>query len=137
MVPQAEPSAPDLAVPIYLDEPAMLDLLASIDDGFSTVERIKTTGAETGEREGSLSGDASSSGLLSGVFKIGFSGSGKMSRGQSEENVREGDRFHTPGSLLHRLRSLLLQQSLLSRLGNQPSDWANIRPSDFVEFRGS
>ena len=37
----------DLAIPIYLDVSIMLDLLASIEEGFSVVERVTTRTTDT------------------------------------------------------------------------------------------
>ncbi len=37
---ESEPTADELVIPVYLDTNVLLDLLATVEDGFSLVERV-------------------------------------------------------------------------------------------------
>lgn len=126
----------NLAVAVYLDNDVMLDLLASIDGGFSTVERVTSHSTDSSERTSGVSADLGVSGLLSNVVRLGFGGSTKSTQTGTVGDNREGDRYYTAGSLLHKLRHRMSSEDLIHRLGPDPDDWARLSPSDFVEFRG-
>jgi hypothetical protein len=65
---------------------------------------------------------------------LGYSANWKKAQEGSEQ--RESERYHTYGSLFHRLREYLTANSLLKKLDEGGIAWADILPSDFVEIRG-
>ncbi len=129
----------ELIVPVYIDTNALLDLIASIEGGFSLVEKVTTrTTAITGS-ERSVSGEA---GVEFGVpnvlnllkLRLGSAWSSTKQRETGEE--KESERYHTYGSLLHRLRSFLGESNFIKRPDESSGIWDEIVPSDFVEIRG-
>lgn len=127
-------SEKNLAIPIYLDVNTMLDLLASIDEGFSMVESIRAQYSGGSSSEISGSGGFGISNVLS-VFKIDIRGAGKTSRMQDKTEERETTRYHTYGSLLNRLHEILEREGLLKEITDVVTLQA-INPGDFVELRG-
>lgn len=129
----------DLIIPVYVDTNALLDLLASIEGGFSTMEKVTTRSAEGSGIDRNVKADAGSEFGVPNVLSLlklnlGYSANWKKSQEGSEQ--RESDRYHTYGSLFHRLREYLTANSLLKRLNEGGNVWADIAPSDFVEIRG-
>lgn len=124
----------DLAIPIYLDTNTLLDLLASIEGGFSIVERITTRSADSKATE--LSGEAGF-GIANvlNLFKIDLKGSAAKTVGKQTGEERQTERYHTYGSLLNRLRSNLVESRLVKEIVDENS-WNDIAASDFVEARG-
>jgi hypothetical protein len=125
----------DLVIPIYLDVNALLDLLASAEDGFAVVEKVTSRSVTTGAKEGSVSAEFGIANILN-LFKIGVEGSlgKKQLAGTGTEHSLE--RYHTYGSLLHRLRWALIEMNLLEPFARGPHDWRKVKASDFVEVQG-
>lgn len=121
----------ELLVSVYLDTNVLIDLLATVEDGFALVERV-TTGQTTGrstEQAGTL--DAGGPGIFS-LFKF----SGRLGRSSSNESTEttEAERTHTFGSMLHRLRRYLSDEGLLAEFNGDDS--AELEIGSSIEFRG-
>lgn len=129
----------ELIIPIYIDTNALLDLLASIEDGFSTVQKVTSNNAKsnTGSIEASVGG-ATEFGIpnVLSLLKLNLGFSGKKENASESSEQREMERYHTYGSLFHRLRSYLDQHQLIKRLSSNTDSWTDVRPSDFVEVHG-
>jgi len=129
----------DLIIPIYLDTNVLLDLLASIEDGFAVMEKVTTKQVNTTGANRELS---SGTGTEFGVpnvlsllrLTLGFSSSG--TRGREEHQEREAERYHTYGSLLFKLRAYLKAKEVVKTLDRPGVTWEEVKPSDFVEVRG-
>lgn len=78
----------DLVIPIYLDVQALLDLLASIEDGFRMVETQTTR--VTNSKTSGVSGEAGFgiNNILS-IFKMDLKASGKIDKGKEDEEVTQ------------------------------------------------
>lgn len=128
-----------LVVPVYLDGNIVLDLLASIDGGFSVVEKITTRTATNKQSEGSTKADAGAdfgvAGLLN-FLKVNVGSSRSLKNAQDVSEQSEAERYHTLGSLLFRLRSYLEEEGLLERFDGSVDSWDKILPMRFVEVRG-
>ena len=129
----------NLVVPIYVDTNALLDLLASIEDGFSIVEKVTTRTTTTAGSDKSISAEAGTEFGIPNVLnllkiKLGGSLSSKKQRETGEE--KEAERYHTYGSLLYRLRAFLNDKELIKRPYENSEVWETIEPSDFVEVHG-
>jgi len=129
----------NLVVPIYVDTNALLDLLASIEDGFSIVEKVTTRTTTTAGSDKSISAEAGTEFGIPNVLnllkiKLGGSLSSKKQRETGEE--KEAERYHTYGSLLYRLRAFLNDEKLIKRPYENSEVWETIEPSDFVEVHG-
>jgi hypothetical protein len=129
----------NLVVPIYIDTNALLDLLASIEDGFSIVEKVTTRTITTAGSDKLISAEAGTEFGIPNVLnllkiKLGGSLSSKKQRETGEE--KEAERYHTYGSLLYRLRAFLNDEELIKRPYENSKAWETIEPSDFVEVHG-
>lgn len=124
-------AADELVVPVYLDTNVLLDLLATVEDGFSLVERVTSgqTGREASERSGEAEFGTPS---LFHFFRLSMSGKLAKSTNEEATATREAELTHTYGSLLHRLRRYLIEEGLLTRFAAE----AGGRASGFVEFAG-
>ena len=123
----------DLAVPIYLNQKVVFDLLAMLEDGFSQLNVIKTSASESESRKADVAGTIGASNvfaLLGISLRAGLSGQ-RGSQGQTEETA---EKVHTPASLFSKLRLLLHEKSLVTELIN-PDDIEQLASGSFVEFR--
>lgn len=123
-----------LVIPIYLDTNALLDLLASAASGFSLVEKITTRTAASSGSEITGGTEFGIANVLN-ILKINLRASGGLTKASEAAEEREAERYHTYGSLLHRLRSILEDKQLIRRPSSL-EEWAAVRPSEFVEIRG-
>lgn len=121
----------EFAIPMYLDTTALLDILASIEDGFSMSNNVTTVSSSTKNTE--LSGKA---GLDIPFFPIHFGGMGKREKGSKSSEERTSERKYTYGSLLYKLRTGLKGKELLTQIKGS-DDWQRVNYSDFVEVTGT
>lgn len=129
----------NLIVPIYIDTNALLDLLASIEGGFSIVEKVTSRRVASTDSEKSALGESGTEfGVLNvlNLLKVKFSGSLSSRKQQETGEEKEAERYHTYGSLLFRLCAFLDDKGLIKRPYENPEVWDSIIPSDFVEIHG-
>jgi hypothetical protein len=108
----------DLIVPIYIDTSALLDILASIEGGFSVVERVTTSAQNNDVSDKSIQGGLGLSNVLSGLLKLDLNATrSQRSEGQRGEQ-RETEKYHTYGSLVSKLRRLLDEENAIKRLSD-------------------
>lgn len=128
---QSNPTPNELVIPVYLDTNVLLDLLATVEDGFSLVERVSSgqSSARSFERSGEAEFGTPS---LFHFFKLGLSGklAGTTTKGAS--GTTEAEKTHTYGSLLHRLRRYLVEQGFVT----SSFDGGLHEVGRFVEFSG-
>lgn len=125
--------ASDLPVPIYLNQRIVIDLLATLEDGFSGFTNVETSvsGTATAEAQGRVGLGVSNPFALLGVSLEGSTNSARAAH-RSETT----ERIHTPVSLFARLRELLKARGLLVVV-TESSRVEDIVPGSFVEFRAS
>ncbi len=127
----------DLVLPVYLDTNLLLDLLASVEGGFSTVERVTTrlSEARKSETSGEVSG-RTGFGIpqVAELLRVDLKGIASATGEHLSGEERSADRYHTAGSLFNRLRETLSHASLLAL--ETPEAWQRATPSAFVEARG-
>lgn len=128
---QSDPMASELVIPVYLDTSVLLDLLATVEDGFSLVERVAAglSTSRTSERNGEAEIGMPS---LLHFFKLGLSGKLGRSRSDGATETTEAEKTHTYGSLLHRLRRYIFNEGLVT----SPFDDSVAEVGSFVEFYG-
>jgi len=129
----------NLIVPVYVDTNALLDLLASIEGGFSIVEKVTTRKITSTGSEKSTLGEAGAEFGVPNVLnllKVKLGGSLSSRKQQETGEEKEAERYHTYGSLLYRLRAFLDENRLTKRPCESAEDWKTIAPSDFVEVHG-
>ena len=123
-----------LVIPVYLDTNALLDLLAAIEGGFSLVERL-TTSESTGTSRERVGEAQFGVPRVLNLFKLNMSG--RLGRTSKEDTTtsREAEVTHTYGSLLHRLRELLIIDGFLKSPDTE-TDLVDLHVGDFVEISG-
>jgi hypothetical protein len=123
----------DLIVPLYLDISALLDVFASLEDGFSLAETqiVRDSTGSTKTSEAFLEAGAKFVTLL----KLGVGASKQKTDESKKDTQRSVERFNTYGSLLYTLRSRLNDKDLL-KTAKQGLRLEGLEPSDFVEIRG-
>jgi hypothetical protein len=126
-----ESDSSELVVAVYLDTNVLLDLLATVEDGFALVERVTSgqTSASAAERSGGAEFGAP------GMFNF-FKFSGKLGRSSNKgtSETTEVERTHTYGSMLHRLRRYLVEEGLVTTF--PVTETADVDTGSFVEFTG-
>ena len=123
----------DLCIPIYLNQQAVFDMLAILEDGFSTLRTITTSAAETQSQRTGIGGSIG----LSNVFALlGVTfGAKRDKEKECEERMEERqERVHTPVSLFAKLRAAIQANKLLQRLDTSEAIM-ELRSGDFVEFQ--
>ena len=131
-------SSDDLIIPIYIDTNALFDLLASVEGGFSVVEKVTERTVNSRGSDQSANANAGTEfGIpkILNLLKINLNGS--LNRRQSQDTGEEkaSERYHTYGSLFQRFRATLLD-NLVKTFDGSTEDWNKIEPHDFVELRG-
>ena len=135
----------DLIIPIYVDTNALLDVVASIEGGFSVVDKITshTMSSRASDQAVNASGGTEFGipNVLSLIkVNLGSAFSWKQSRESSEE--RTSERYHTYGSLFQRLRYALktqhvkTHQGLFKTFDGNPTMWDDIKSHTFIEVQG-
>lgn len=126
-------SSDDFIIPVYINEKIVLDMLAIVEDGFSTVSQVNYTTEKSSSNDEKVGANVSTSAtLLSKLLRLDFSGSYEHSgaKGESENIVRE--KIHTNVSLFSKFRSFLIENKAIKN----GFDFDNIKIGDFVEVTG-
>ncbi len=119
----------ELVIVVYLDTNVLLDLLATVQDGFTLVERITSGQSRDTSAEKEISAEFGAPGVLH-LFKLGLSGKLGRTNASGTSSTTEADVTHTYGSLLHRLRKYLINEGLVHPIDD------HLKPGQFVEFTG-
>lgn len=123
----------ELVIAVYLDTNVLLDLLATVEDGFRLVERV-TTGQTSGRSSERSGGAEFATPSLFNFFKVGFSGKLGKTSDEGASETKETELTHTYGSLLHRLRRYLFEENLVTSLS--PEGTLPVAVGSFIEFTG-
>ena len=122
--------ADQLMVPVYINEKIVLDMLAIIEDGFSTVSQVSYTEHKENNNVQKLeSGVSTSANILSKLLKIDLKGEVSHSGNSGENTSVAKEKVHTNVSLLSRFRTFLVNEKILK----SGFDTANIKIGDFIE----
>ena len=116
--------AADYCLPIYLNQSAVFDLLAIMEDGLAHVSTIKT--AETTKNRGEAGVGATNVFALLGIT-LKAERAGEANREVTQERV------HTPVSLFAKVRGTLYAQKLVHDLTTSEVSLETLKPGDFVE----
>ena len=126
-----EPS--DLCMPIYLNQQAVFDMLAVLDDGFSRLSNIKISSGETGT---SKFGVGTSLGVnnVFALLGVSFSGERSKQKGTNKQAEVSQEKVHTPTSLFAKLKLRLREMHLLKKV-DSPETLSDLSSGEFIEFR--
>lgn len=124
-----------LMIPVYINEKIILDMLAIIEDGFSTVSQVSYTEHKESSSQKSLSGGASTEASLpfwSKLFKIDLQGEISHTGNKENDKNTTKEKVHTNVSLLSKFRGFLIEKDIL----NTEFDISKMKIGDFIEIEG-
>lgn len=125
--------ADQLMVPVYINEKIVLDMLAIIEDGFSTVSQVSYTEHKENSNAQKLEAGVSiSATLLSKLLKIDLKGELSHSGNSGENESVAKEKVHTNVSLLSKFRTFLIDEKILK----SGFDVASMKIGDFIEIGG-
>ena len=135
---QKDVKVDQLIIPIYINEKIVLDMLAIIEDGFSTVSQVsynEQTERNNAQKIGAETSTSFNVPLLSKLLKIDFHGEGELSHDTSNENQTSAqfEKVHTNVSLFSKFRTFLIkkEKSLKTEF-----NISKMQIGDFIEFEG-
>ncbi|MCM2996145.1 hypothetical protein M3647_01515 [Paenibacillus cellulositrophicus] len=123
-----------LAIPIYLNQRTVFDLLAIVEEGFSQLQSVKTSE----KNEKGTNSDASAEVGTKNVFaflNLGLKAGINHKDAKAAEKEIQEERVFTPASLFSKLRDKLIERKLLNSLDDL-FDSTKLTPGSFVEFSG-
>lgn len=121
----------EFAIPMYLDTTALLDILGSIEDGFSMSNNVTTVSSSSKNTELSGKGE-----FRIPLLSLSLGGMGRKESGSGSSEERTSERKYTYGSLLYKLRKSLREKDNLLKQIKNSDDWQQVDYSDFVEVTG-
>lgn len=122
-----------LMIPVYINEKIVLDMLAIIEDGFSTVSQVSYSDHKENSNAQKIETEVSTSAsILSKLLKIDPKGelSHSGNCGETENTTKE--KVHTNVSLLSKFRAFLTDANILK----SGFDISNMKIGDFIEVEG-
>jgi len=120
-------------VPVYINEKIVLDMLAIIEDGFSTVSQVSyTEHKENSNAQKVEAGVSTSATLLSKLLRIDLNGELSHAGNSGENESVAKEKVHTNVSLLSKFRTFLVDEKILK----SGFDIANMKIGDFIEVEG-
>ncbi|MBM6995992.1 hypothetical protein IM700_010075 [Paenibacillus sp. DXFW5] len=123
-----------LAIPIYLNQRIVFDLLAIVEEGFSQLQSIKTSEKNEKGTNADVSGEIGTKNVFA-FLNLGLkSAIGRKDSKLAEKEVQE-ERVFTPASLFSKLRDSLIERKTLNVLDNKFTP-DKLMPGAFVEFSG-
>lgn len=122
-----------LMIPIYINEKIVLDMLAVMEDGFSTVSQVNYTEhklQDNSQRVGA--GVSSGDSIWNKLFRIDLTGELIHSGNKEEEANISKEKIHTNVSLLSKFRVFLSNENILK----SQCDVSQMKTGDFIEVEG-
>jgi hypothetical protein len=126
----------DLPVPVYLNAPAVFDLLASMEDGFSHLVEMETSLKRANTTSGKIEGSVGTSNLFQ-LLGVSLSGGLSKQREDMVGVVSSTQRIHTATSLFAKLRTMLRQQGLVTDIESTIPLPESLHPGAFVEVEAT
>ena len=122
-----------LIIPEYINEKIVLDMLAIMEDGFSTVSQVNYTEHIEKNSSKKLEAAASTSAtILSKLLKIDVSGEISQIGNDGKDTNVVKEKVHTNVSLLSKFRNFLIDKKILK----SELDFSKIEVGDFIEVDG-
>lgn len=125
--------ADQMMIPVYINEKIVFDMLAIMEDGFSTVSQVNYT--EQNENTSAQKGNAgvsTNSTFLGKLLKIDIGGELAHTGSKEEGTNISKEKVHTNVSLLSKFRGFLIDNQLLK----SEFDVTKMRIGDFIEVEG-
>lgn len=131
------PEPKDLYIPIYLNQKTIVDLLATIEDGFSDTRDVTQSNTDSTTSRNEYGGSFGLGGI-SQFLGLSFGGDARRGTGQEDQNVNQvaQTKMYTPSSLFHKLRSLLeAREDSPIKTVESTEGIQQLSAGDFIEFR--
>lgn len=125
-----------LIIPVYLNEKTVFDMLAIMEDGFSTVSEITNGSSFAANGEAKLAGGGSTNPLLEQLFKIQLDSNLAGNVNTSKSSAAKFEKVHTNVSLFSKLRTTLLKNGFLVDTSKNKFDFSKVKVGDFIEVEG-
>jgi hypothetical protein len=128
----------ELAIPAYLNQASVFDLLSIVQDGFSTVKTIKTSTSHDSKNDISVEANAESNLGVKNIFSllsIGIKGKYEHIGEQSKQDEEQFEKVYTPTSLFWRLRDYLVKNELIKKVVFEAGEM-KVKAGEFIEFEG-
>lgn len=123
-----------LAIPIYLNQRIVFDLLAIVEGGFSQLQTIKKSESDEKAGKAEISGEVGTKNVFA-FLNLGLKSGISQKDAQTTQKQVQEDRVFTPASLFSRLRDNLIERKLLVSFDDFFSAEA-LSPGTFIEFSG-
>ncbi|MFD2328977.1 hypothetical protein ACFSR7_06915 [Cohnella sp. GCM10020058] len=123
-----------LAIPIYLNQRIVFDLLATVENGFSQLKSVKTNEKDDKSSNSDISAEVGTKNVFA-FLNLGLKAGVNQKNNRSEERETHEDRVFTPASLFSKLRNGLIERKLLNSLDDS-FELEKLTPGSFVEFSG-
>ena len=121
-----------LEIPLYLNQKIVFDLLASINDGFTQVTKLKTAYTSEGSIGGTIEADLGNKNIFT-LLGVKLKGKTDVEHNRGNNKEQEQEKIHTPSSLFNNLKSQLFKEKLVKQVDES---FNNIKPGEFVEISG-
>lgn len=118
--------------PNHLNQKIVFDLLASINDGFTQVTKLKTASATEGTLGGTIETDLGNKNIFA-LLGINLKGKTDINHNRENNKQKEQEKIHTPSSLFNNLKSQLFKEKLVKCIDKK---LGKIQPGEFVEISG-
>lgn len=126
-------NADSLIVPVYINEKIVLDMLAIMEDGFSTVSQVNyTEHNESSSTQKANAGISTSATILSKLLKINIAGELNRTGNKDENENITKEKVHTNVSLLSKFRDFLIENKMLK----SNFEVSKMQIGDFIEIEG-
>ena len=122
-----------LAIPIYLNQRIVFDLLATVEGGFSELQTVRSSESSSSGEQREVAGQIGLSNAFA-FLGVGLKGSRGHKNGAETQREVSEERVFTPASLFSRLRDALIDTKLLQVL--EGGEWGvqSVHTGTFVEF---
>ncbi|WP_375771534.1 hypothetical protein NR798_11700 [Archangium gephyra] len=121
-----------LAIPIYLNQRIVFDLLAIIEQGFSQLHTIKTTEVGSESNKNDTNAEIGAANVFA-FLKLGFNRSRQKEEKQSSQREISEEKVFTPTALFARLRDSLTARGLIKFVDLKNPN-TKVELGEFVEF---
>lgn len=126
-------SADQMMIPVYINEKIVFDMLAIMEDGFSTVSQVNYTEQnENTSSQKANAGVSTNSSFLGKLLKIDIGGELDHTGSAGDTSSVSKEKVHTNVSLLSKFRGFLIDNHLLK----SEFDVEKMRIGDFIEVEG-
>ena len=123
----------DLCLPIYLNQQVVFDMLAVLDDGFSTLSTIRTAASESDNRTSGLGASIGASNVFA-LLGVTFSGNRNTEKSSQDQTEVSREKIHTPTSLFAKLRISLREHGLIQDV-SAGTDVIDLCSGQIIEFK--